>query len=206
MDERRISRRQVLIGAGAIGVLAPLVPVTAFATDEKKVKLLRWDLIAFVPVAGNIVIIPGGSDVGLDKSGDTITMTGSGQAEPHEGMATGGGTFMHQHADGTPVASGSYVVTTFKSFENDGGSLAGVPNLKDDIAEIDETTGGVLTVGVHLVSNRGEVDGILTVNCMLRPTSPVKEGITLSVSVPGGSFDFTQDGGATLFHVLRSDE
>ncbi len=200
MATPRLTRRQVLIGAGAAGALGALAPTGALAADNGRGKLVRWDLVQVVPPG---VVLAGGTDGGRDSATkDVVHLTGSGQAEPAKREAAGGGTFIHQHNDGTEVAHGVYWVTGFKSFQNAGGSLAGT-GLKDGIGEIGETTAGILSLKVHLVPSSGaSLDGVLTVNCALPPVSSIEEGITLSV----GPFRFTQHGGFTLFHVLRGDE
>jgi len=169
------------------------------AGDEGKGKLVRWDLVQIV----SGVVLAGGTDVGQDSaSGDVVHLTGSGEAEPARREAAGGGTFVHQHRDGTEFAHGLYFVTGFKAFQNAGGTLVGT-GLTDGIGELDETTGGILWLNVHLVPSSGPThDAVLTVNCALPGGHPgIEEGIKLSV----GPFNFTQHGGATVFHVLRGD-
>lgn len=200
MVEQHLSRRQVLIGASTLAVLGPaMLPAAALAAEsEPSVGLLRWDLVAI----RDGVVIAGGTDVGLDAaSGDTVRLTGSGQAEPHEKEARGGGTFVHAHASGKVRASGVYVVTGFRGFRNGGGTLVGV-GLRDGIGELEETGSGILTVGVRLIPDSGSPhEGVLRVNCNLPGTAfPTKEGIELTVD--GFPLDFKPHGGVTLFHLL----
>lgn len=202
MDDRRISRRQILIGAGALTALSPLLgPVVARADDQGG--LVRWDLIAIASAAGTTEVVVGGTDVGRDSAtGDTVSLTGSGQANIDEARATGGGTFVGKTSDGTTVVSGVYVVTAFKGFQNFGGSLAPT-GLVDGIGQIGATTSGILSVGIHAVATDGRTaDGVLEVHCNLPGASPTtEEGVVLTI----GPFHFTQDPsnhGFTLFHVI----
>jgi hypothetical protein len=198
MGELRISRRQ-LVGAGAVGALGVLLaPEAVLAGGEpgEEVELLRWDLVHAV----QNVVLAGGTDVARDATtGDTISLTGSGQARPPRHMATGGGTFVHSHASGSEVARGVYIVNGFNSFVNGGGSLAGT-GLTDGIDEINKTTGGVLSLRVHLMASSGvSANGVLEVDCELPGSKPVTEGVRLSVL----TFKFVQQTGNTLFHVLE---
>jgi hypothetical protein len=199
MSEPRISRRR-LVGAGAVGALGVfLAPEAVLAGGEngEEVELLRWDLIQIVQG----VVLAGGTDVAKDAaSGDKISLTGSGEVRPESHKATGGGTFVHKHADGSEVGHGVYVVTAFISFANGGGSLVGT-GLTDGIDVLNRTTGGVLKCRVHLTSSAGlQADGVLEVDCHLPGGRDVPEGIKLSV--PQFNLNFAPDSGFTLFHVL----
>src|SRR5216684_5579020 len=100
MGEPRISRRR-LVGAGAVGAIGVLLApeaVLAEGDDRQEVELLRWDLVQIVQGT----VLAGGTDVGRDAAtGDTVSLTGSGEARPHKHRATGGGTFLHKHANGS---------------------------------------------------------------------------------------------------------
>jgi len=184
-----------MLGAGAAGALGVLLAPEAVLA-QAEVDHLRWDLVA----VGSGAVVPGGTDVATDAaSSDMVSLTGSGFARPDEGTASGGGTFVHRHSNGTEVAHGVYVVTGFKSFQNAGGTLVGT-GLTDAIGRLDETTGGVLSLDVSLLPDGGSpLAAVLGVHCSLPGSSPVVEGATLSV----GNFNFMQtEGSLTLFHVL----
>ena len=207
MTEHRISRRRLLVGAGAAGVLAPLlVPAAALAEGDesgKKGTLIRWDTIE---VTDSGVILPSGSSVAKDAgTGDTVTIVGSGQAEPDDDEAAGGGTFVHMNAGGTELAHGLFFVTGFNSWHSAGGSLAGL-GLQDGVGEIDETSGGLLAMDVHLVPSSGNaLDGVLTIHCSLPGSSgSIIEGVSLTIA--GTALNFAQDTGDNLFHILRGGE
>jgi hypothetical protein len=198
MGSPQISRRR-FVGAGVAGTLGVLLaPGSALAKSNNNDEpgLLRWDLVT----VDNGVVIPGGADVARDAAtGDVGTLTGSGQARPGDEQAAGGGTFVHRQANGREVAHGIYWVTGFNSFENLGGSLAGI-GLIDAIGDIGDTSGGILSLKVHLRAVSGQsADGVLEVHCDLPGGGPTTEGIRLKV----GPLDFVQQSGTTLFHILN---
>jgi hypothetical protein len=199
MDDRKLSRRQLLKAAGALGVAAAaLDPIKAFADDEE-VELLRWDLVDITQG----VVLSGGRDKAKDAaSGDEVTLTGSGQVEPKKERATGGGTFVVKHANGTVALHGVYTVTGFESFKAAGGSLAST-GLIDGIGTLKQTMGGLLRMKVKLVASDGTSHpGVLGVDCGLPGVEfPIEEGVTLTT----GPRKFTKAGGVTLFHVLRGE-
>jgi len=158
---------------------------------------VRWDLVQITQG----VVLPGGTDVGRDPTtGDTIRLTGSGDAEPAERNAAGGGTFVHRRANGTEVAHGVFVVTGFLSWDPAGGSLEGT-GLTDGVGHIEEESAGILTLIVRLLpSGGGHADAVFGVNCNLPgATESITEGITLAV----GNLRFVQNGGGTLFHIQK---
>jgi len=172
---------------------------------------VRWDLVKVVQGT----VLAGGKDVGRDAaSRDTITLTGSGEAEPGEKEAAGGGTFVHRHrASGRRSdhrgdereekdasegeVHGIYVVTKFMDWQPDGGKLT----INDGIGQASEASSGILTLKVRLFpSGGGHQDGVLTVNCRLPDGRfDINEGITLAID----GFYFVQDEGRTLFHVQK---
>ncbi|HEX4841860.1 MAG TPA: hypothetical protein VFV60_06800 [bacterium] len=157
---------------------------------------VRFDLVSVVQG----VVLTGGEDVGRDTAtGDTVRLTGSGGFKPATNDAAGGGTFVHQHPNGTEVAHGVWVVTGFVSWEPAGGFLP--PSLTDGIGEVSEASAGVVTIHVELrPSSGGPLPATLSVHCALPGAAfPIEEGITLNVA----SFVFEQHGGQTLFHILQ---
>jgi hypothetical protein len=178
-------------------------------------RFVRWDLV----LIANGVAVAGGTDVATDAATkDTIALTGSGQLEPGEEEAAGGGTFVHKHANGSLVAKGAYVVTRFVSFEPlPGGNFAktgladGIGNGPGSSQDEGEPSSGILTVRVRFIPDGAPpsagVDGVLSVHCNLPDTVGGDfEGVTVTV----GGLSFTPAAnadpnahGVTLFHLLR---
>ena len=172
---------------------------------------IRWDLPQFV---GNVVLA-GGTDVSTDaKTGDTIELTGSGQTEPAEEEAAGGGTFVHMSKSGEVRAQGAYQVIDFISWKRlSGGSLSGT-GLIDAIGNGTgahpnerEETSGVLKLRVRFIpvvsgTPQPGVNGVLIINCHLPGTAVfVQEGV--QVKIPSFDLNFKETSGFTLFHALR---
>jgi hypothetical protein len=202
MNDIRLSRRQVLKGAGAVGVLGALgIPTTVFADDEE-VELLRWDLIQVVQG----LVLTGGQDMATDAaSKDVLTLTGSGEAAPKRRMATGGGTYVHTHADGTVFSRGVYRVTGFKSWKAAGGSLVG-SGLADGIGTLAQTAGGLLVMNIVATAaplfGGGSLPAVLGVDCAAPGVRfPITEGVHVDVL----QFHFKQSGGFNIFHVLQGE-
>jgi hypothetical protein len=178
-------------------------------------RFVRWDLV----LIANGVAVAGGTDVSTDAATkDTIALTGSGQAEPREDEASGGGTFVHKHADGSLVAKGAYVVTGFVSWQRlRGGDFAktglidGLGNGPGSSVDEDEPTSGILTVSVRFIADGtppgAGLDGVLSVHCTLPDTVGGDfEGVTVDLAglsfTPAANAD-PDAHGVTLFHRLR---
>lgn len=198
MADKFLSRRKFL-GVGAAGTVGVLLTPQSVLANDGDVELLRWDLVTIIQG----VVLSGGQNMARNAaSGDVVTLTGSGQAAPENGTATGGGTFVHKHANGSEVAHGVYHVTGFHSFKAAGGSLVGT-GLIDGIGWIKQTMGGVLMMQVALMpSTGGSHAGVLGVDCAIPGVRfPIMEGVTLAV----GTVMFKQAGGQTLFHLQRRE-
>ncbi len=185
-------RRVLCFALFYVGVTAS----SAFGQPPERGHDVRWDLVQGIQGT----VLSGGMDVGKAGNGDTISMTGSGDAEPAEGNAAGGGTFVHRDAKGTVLAHGIYVVTGFINWVPAGGTLAAT-GLADGIGHTEEASSGILRLDVRLFpSTGGQFDARLAINCDLPgATQAIKEGIRLSI----GNLRFVQNQGATLFHVQK---
>jgi hypothetical protein len=140
-------------------------------------------------------------------TGDEVTLTGSGQVLPNSHGASGGGTFVHMHANGTEVAHGVYIVTGYRSFRDGHGHVPFTDGIADGLGA---AHGGILSVNVKLVPLVNDKPqpanaGVLTIYCALPKNTlglkDTQEGFTLKV----GTFNFRQEGkgGGTLFEILK---
>ncbi|HKA11358.1 MAG TPA: hypothetical protein VKI99_12910 [Candidatus Dormibacteraeota bacterium] len=165
-----LSRREVLRGVGAVGVLGALGTPTGVFADETTV---RWDIISVDFAAGTVSA--GGVASALANDGSKITLTGSGTFPPdEEGDVTGGGTWKTFSRTGGQTGSGTYRVTGFVSWERAPGTpplpIDKIGNLADNSAGLavlrvrySDGSRGVLTVSCHLVETPGSVfEGITT--------------------------------------------
>jgi hypothetical protein len=226
MKELQVSRRRVLIAAGAVGVLGALGgPGTVSAEDdegdereqhERNGTRVRWDIIHVLPVppgAGSVLSAggeafafayhtptnPSSAQIRLTGSGTFVAPAGGGPS----GSAKGGGTWQTSGA-GLPTGSGTYRVTRLVSwaFAN---FQFGDPGFVDHIGEKNETANGS---AVLLIKYDDGSDGILGIGCH-GPGAPngIVEGVIASkgyvtywnAELPTANVDKNR----TLFHVRR---
>jgi len=202
MKDLRLSRRQVLKGAGAIGVLGALgIPTTVFA-DGKRV---RWDIINVDFATGTLSA--GGVASARANDDSKITLTGSGTFDLGEDRGvTGGGTWKTFNPGGTQTASGNYTVRRLFSWI----PAPGTPPLpNDNIGIRANQSAGLAILGIRYSDGS---KGSLTISCHLVGTSDaVFEGITASKSyidywnreappAPPGNANRTN------FHVTSSED
>ena len=132
--------------------------------------------------------------IAMAKNGDTVAVTGQGTFGTRPRSATGGGTFVHRHSDGTLVANGTWTATRllgFKSYGNDPANLP--PNFVGGLALMQVR----LYVGGNLVAT-----GILQIDCEIgKVPAGHHEGIRLVVQ--GTQFNFNHKvSGLTLFILV----
>jgi len=164
-----LSRREVLRGVGAVGVLGALGTPTGVFADETTV---RWDIISVDFAAGTVSA--GGIASALASDSSKITLTGSGTFQPdEEGHVTGGGTWKTFSHTGTQTGSGRYRVTGFVSWER----APGTPPLPiDKIGNLADNSAGLAVLRVRYSDGSR---GVLTVSChLVRTPDSVFEGIT----------------------------
>ncbi len=196
--------RLLSVIAGMAVVLAGPAAATGAPGGKALGHTVRFDVVQFANAGpeGTAILAGGSALAEDDATGDTVTVTGTGQAKGGGDDASGGGTFVHRHSNGSLVASGVWVADSVAGWEPANGSLAGL-GLTDGIGHIEDTSGGVLFLNVTLLPDAGgSLPAILGIHCVLPgSTNPsIEEGVSLEA----GPFHFEQveEGGATLFHVL----
>jgi hypothetical protein len=210
MTNPKITRRQIIKGAAAVGALGAVgLPSVAFADggDEGGTRI-RWDLISLLLPH----ISAGGSDTASAVSdpenpenlASTLTLTGHGTFSPgHSRQVTGGGTWRTTNPD-VPGGPGTYRVTELISWTLAPGTLFG-SGLTDDIGALADTRAGLAVLRVKYSDG---LDGVLFLSCNIDGTpKSVDEGITVSRGFVNffapAKPNFTQDSNRTLFHALR---
>lgn len=173
------------------------VPRMACAQPRALGHTVRWDLVRIQQGT----VLPGGADAATHAAtGDTFTLAGSGDAEPAEREASGGGTIVHHFAASNTDSAAVYLVTGFIDWQPGGGTL----QVADGIGHAEEASAGVLELAIRILLPSGAVrDATLTINCHLPgATVDVPEGIELSIT--GTPFvNMQPSGGTTLFHVQK---
>jgi hypothetical protein len=206
MKDLRLSRRQALKAAGAVGVLGALgIPTTVFADsgDRGHDGELRWDLVSLIPPD----IRAGGDDTASAEGESTLTLTGHGTFRPgHSRQVTGGGTWTTNNPD-VPGGPGTYRVTELVSWVQAPGTLLG-SGLIDHIGTLADTRAGLAVLRIKYSDG---FEGILFVSCHLTGTPPsVDEGINASRGFVNffhpAMPNFTKHSNRTLFHALGEGE
>jgi hypothetical protein len=205
MADPQITRRDVLKGAAAVGVLGALgAPALAFAQDGAEVRI-RWDLPnIFTPCPE-----AGGHASARAVDGARITLTGSGTFPNVRNRCrrdvTGGGTWEitpGSAPSGCFSGSGTYTVTELLSWTPAPGVF---PFPCDDIGRVEDARAGLAKL--RLRYSNGQT-GVLTVSCHLAGTPDcVFEGITASMRYEDFTFPEAPaagvEGNRTIFHVVR---
>jgi hypothetical protein len=208
MADPQITRRDVLKGAAAVGVLGALgAPAIAFADDGAEVRI-RWDLVnIFTPC-----FEPGGHASARAVDGARITITGTGTFPNVRNQCrrdvTGGGDW--EITPGTAPSgcfsgSGTYRVRELLSWAPAPGVFPEPPFTCDDIGAKEDIRAGLAKLRVKYSNGQ---TGVLTVSCHLAGTPDcVYEGITASMAYEDFTFPEAPapgvDANRTAFHVLR---
>jgi hypothetical protein len=203
MAHPRVTRRQIIKGAAAVGAMGALgLPSAAYADggDEGRI---RWDLIDLTLPD----IRAGGEDTASSEGETMLNLTGSGTFRPGHSRedVTGGGTWTSDN----PVVggSGTYRVTEFISWVRAPGTLAGTP-LIDHIGSLADTRAGLAVLRIKYSDGLG---GVLFLSCNLNGTpASVNEGINASRGfvnffMPATPV-FAKHSNRTLFHALHAGD
>lgn len=201
MKEVVVSRRQVLKGAGAFGVLGALgIPTTVLADDTT----VRWDIISVNFATGTLSA--GGQASALAAGNSKITLTGSGTfGLSEDGGVTGGGSWKTFDPIGNSTGNGTYKVRRLVSWT----PAPGTPPLPNDNIGVraQESAGlAVLRIGYSDGSR-----GLLTISCDLVGTP---DGVFEGITATKGFVDYWNreapvpgvDGNRTNFHVMPSSD
>jgi hypothetical protein len=177
--------------AGVTSILLALMPGVAAADSATETFLL----VAEAP------------NVGVAANGETITITCEGGEHvcgtfsAHPKSIEASGEFAHFLADGSLFASGTWMATELISFQSYGcGEVLGDPIPP-------EFCGGVVRFAASFGTPIGELDGIITVFCIVGPKAPAShddpsgEGVT--VVVPG-IINFNHTGGGENVFIQTS--
>jgi hypothetical protein len=138
---------------------------------------------------------------GVAANGDQIAITGEGEFSVNPNSIDAAGSFTHTDSSGKVLATGSWKATTLINYQSYG------------CGEVFGTTippflcGGAVKMGVTLTTPHGQLQGILTVICVIgthTPQSvsgPLTEGVTLNVP---GIVNFNHSTGGDNVYVQLS--
>jgi hypothetical protein len=160
--------------------------------------IFRWDVARCAGPSCEALVV-GGHARWRSASGATIKFTGSGEAEPGEDEAAGGGAWTRKNSTGHILGHGTYQVTGFISWRGFGGSLG---NVTDAIGHARDVRSGVLKLRIHLF---GTGRGRLTISSSL-PGATVREGSLVLHTASGSRIEYlqhTHPGGQVLVHHTR---
>ena len=214
MTTERITRRRILAGAAAVGVVGALGASASASADEGEGEgRIRWDIVNLFPLSS--CVRGGGHASSFAQDGAKITITGSGTFPDVRnrctGGVTGGGTWSitpGTAASGCFSGSGTFRVTELLSWTPAPGVFPSPPLICDVIGRPEDIRAGLAKLRVKY--SNGEF-GVLTVSCHLAGSPDCMfEGITATMRHE----DFTRpespapgvDANRTAFHVVRGDD
>jgi hypothetical protein len=212
MKDLQITRRQIVKGAAAAGVLGALgLPAAALADEDERGRRVRWDIISidFTKFCVN----PGGPASARSDDGDRITFTGSGTFPDVRNRCrrdvTGGGTWKIPSSKDSRCfkGNGTYKVVELLSWTP---AATKFPLPCDNIGDPKDATSGLAKLRVAYSNG---THGVLTVSCNLHVGAEgapdcIFEGITASMEwedfwnreAPAGNEN------RTVFHFLDGGE
>jgi hypothetical protein len=157
--------------------------------------IIRWDIAkCHAPSCAALVI--GGHAAWRSAAGAKIILSGSGEAEPGEGEAAGGGTWTRMDAHGHVVGRGAYQVTRFISWRGFGGVLG---NVVDAVGHRKDYRVGILKLHIQLL---GKGKGRLVISSV---TGQERRGHVFLRTVSGRTITYRErvrPKGQPLFHRM----
>src|SRR2546427_2470328 len=123
-------------------------------------------------------------DVSAAANGDTVTIDATGTFRVAGHKVSGGGTFVHQAANGTVLATGSFEVERLTSFDPFGCGVAEGQPLPPEFC------GGRVVMPVEIVGHPAsggteEFDGVLTITCLVGDRVPAGAEELDELNIPG---------------------
>jgi hypothetical protein len=138
---------------------------------------------------------------GVAANGDQIAITGEGEFSVNPNSVDAAGAFTHTDSSGNVKATGTWTATTLINYQSYGcGEVFGDP-IPSNLC------GGAVKMGVTLTTPNGQLQGIMTVICVIgthTPRSalgPLTEGVTLDVP---GIINFNHSAGGENVYVQVS--
>ncbi|GAC1435606.1 MAG: hypothetical protein NVSMB65_09610 [Chloroflexota bacterium] len=208
MKHLRVSRRHILQGAGAMGILGALgQPMEVFADNEEGTRV-RWDLIHLNTATTPPTLNPGGVASADAEAMMTIRLTGTGtfvaptNGEPSRAV-TGGGTW-ETFEHGMSSGNGTYWVTGLASWQFANMQTA---TFIDNIGNNNARANG--NAVLRIAYSDGS-QGTLGIGCM-GPGAPmgIQEGV---IATKGYKTYWSRetpvdgvDANRTIFHILSAD-
>jgi hypothetical protein len=196
MKDLVLSRRQVLKGAGAFGVLGALgVPTTVFADGTT----IRWDLIH---INFAIPSLNAGGVLSAHAEGESkITLTGSGTFRPgDDGEVTGGGMWKTFDPAGAQTGGGTYQAQRLVKWDKAPGALPS--RFVDNIGKLADTSAGLALLKISYSDGSR---GVLTISCNLG-VGAVFEGFTATKGFVDYFMPEPPATERTVFHITSSSE
>lgn len=178
-------RRRIVLGLvlGAC-ILGPVTAVADSATET-------YELVITLP------------NMGEAPNGDRVAITGTGtfSVNPKTVMDMAG-NFTHTDKDGAVLGAGTWEATELLAFQLYGCGIVTFP--EPDVILPANFCGGALKMQVVLTTPVGQLDGILTVFCIVGPNppnshdEPSEEGVTLNV-IGEINFNHVAPGGQNIY-------
>lgn len=201
-SNRRVPVLSLMVLGSVLLVSAGSSAATRTPTRPHAGAWVRWDIARYV--RREHALVPEGRSTWRARSGATITITGTGQAQPDAHVASGGGLWVRRSAGGRVIGHGTYAVLGVRHWQSAGGSL--VANVTDTIANAVDGRNGLLVLDVRL-DGAGGGGGVLTLSSAAAlPPTHVAAGSLEFHSRSGAEIRYresTTPGGQVLVHLLR---